>query len=294
MGVIYKITSPTNRIYVGKTYDLRKRINGHRCDAKKAAKDKENERILYNSVNKYGWDAHKVDIIEEIENCLLNDREIYWIAELKTYYYQNERGMNMTKGGEGQRSSWMHDEKRRKAQSDLYSKEGNPFYGKNHTEETKKILAEKASKRQKERGIKIPEWGVNKGRLKVMKPCVVYNNNGEFVGEYDSLTNCSKFLNIKLSSIKDSVIYGSWIFGKYLIKYKTENYPLKIEVGEIRFKNVKRPVIYIDFKRGRHEYPSALEAAIDLGIPKTTINRAAQYNNGKPIRSGHIFVYKDI
>lgn len=286
MGVIYKIINPSGKIYVGKTYDLRKRINCHKCSAKK-----DKNIILYNSIKKYGWENHKLEVIENLEDELLNDREIYWINKLGTYKQENPNGMNMTMGGDGQRSTWIHDIERRKAQSDLYSKEGNPFYGKKHTDESKKILAEKASKRQKERCIKIPEWGVNKGRLKVMKPCVVYNNKGEFIREYDSLTNCWKSLNINRCSVTDSVRHGTWVYGKYLIKYKTDNYPLKIEVGEIRLKNVKRPVIYIDFKRGRYEYPSALEASIELGIPKTTINRAAQYNNGKPIRSGHVFIY---
>jgi hypothetical protein len=41
------------------------------------------------------------------------------------------------------------------------------------------------------------------------------------------------------------------------------------------------------------EHPSAQEASEYFLIPKTTINRAAMYNNGKPIRTGYQFYYKD-
>jgi len=76
MGVIYKITSPSGRLYVGKTHDLRKRVNAYKCDVRKNRKDLK----LHNSLRKYGWDAHILEVIEEVEDALLDEREIYWIA----------------------------------------------------------------------------------------------------------------------------------------------------------------------------------------------------------------------
>ena len=287
MGVIYKITNPSGKIYIGKTYDLRKRINCHKCSAKK-----DKNIILYNSIKKYGWENHKLEVIENLEDELLNEREMYWIKELDTYRHENPNGMNMTKGGDGQRTTWMHDIERRRRASEYFTK--NPsFKGKKHTEEAKKILAEKAYKRQKERGVTIPKWGAEKGRLKVIKACIAYNNKGEFVGEYDSLTNCAKSLNICRGSICDSVRYNMWIYGKYLIKYKTDNYPLKIEVGIINVKQEKKELLWLTSDRKIiKKYPSAKEASEDLGIPITTIRRAARYNNGKPIRTGDVFIYE--
>lgn len=288
MGVIYKITNPSNKVYIGKTYDLRKRINSHKCSAKKGK-----NLILHNSIRKYGWENHKLEIIETIDDSLLDEREIFWVDELKTYCQENPMGMNMTKGGDGQRNSWMHDIERREQQGKVFSNEGNPFYGKTHSEESKKIISEKASKRNKEKGITIPKWGAEKGRLKVIKPCVAYDNKGEFIGEYESLTNCANALGITRVNVTDCLIYGSWIFGKYMVRYKLgDDYPKQIEVGEIKLQSVKRPIIYVKQDGSRVEYPSAKEASDELGVPKTTINRAAKYNNGKAIRSGHIFLYK--
>jgi group I intron endonuclease len=291
MGVIYKITSPTNKVYVGKTYDLRKRINAHKACSRKGS-----SVILYNSIRKYGWDAHKLEVIEEVEDDKLNEREMFWIAELKTYCFENPMGLNMTKGGEGQRSTWMHDTQRRMDQSNKFKGEGNPFYGKKHPIELRKELSKLASKRNKKLNRTVPKWGAEKGRLKVIRAVICYDKYGNFLKEYDSISSAEKELKINHASICESckgIITG--VFGKYVFRYKEPNYPLKIEVGEVKIKSTKRPVLYLNKKlEVIKEYASASEAAVDLEMPKTTINRAALYNNLKPIRTGHIFIYKDL
>ena len=55
---IYKITSPSNRIYIGQTVDFIKRKSHYR-------NLKRNHQIrLFNSIKKYGWDKHKLELIE--------------------------------------------------------------------------------------------------------------------------------------------------------------------------------------------------------------------------------------
>lgn len=70
---IYKITSPTNRIYIGQSIDIQKRI--WRYMSNHGAKT---QYKLHNSLKKYGWDAHKFEIIEECSIDLLNERERFW------------------------------------------------------------------------------------------------------------------------------------------------------------------------------------------------------------------------
>lgn len=290
MGVIYKITSPTHKLYVGKTYDLKKRIASHKC----APKQQKN-LILHNSIRKYGWDAHSFEIIEEIPDELLNEREVFWITELKTYCYENEGGMNMTKGGDGQRSTWMHKTELRKFFSDKFSGEGNPFYGKKHSEETKKFLSEFSKIRNKKNGTKVPKWGYDKGRLSIIKPVVCYNEKGEFIAEYISIIEASEKLNLCHGNISATCKGDTSNCGGFIFKYKTENYPLKIDIGEIKYKSVKRTVVTLseDYEV-ICEHSSAQEASDFWGIPKTTINRAAMYNWLVPIRTGHVFIYKDL
>lgn len=69
---IYKITSPSGRIYVGQSIDIEKRINSYkRLDCKKQIR-------LYNSLLKYGFENHFLEVVEECEIIHLNESERYW------------------------------------------------------------------------------------------------------------------------------------------------------------------------------------------------------------------------
>ena len=196
MGVIYKITSPSGRVYVGKTKRLKIRIWEYRWRSKKR------KSIIHDSIKGYGWEAHKFEVIEEADNELLNEREIFWIKELNTFYLDNpEGGMNMTRGGDGNVGSWMHDIERRKKQSERFKGSGGSFYGKHHTEENKKFIAEFMSKRNKELGITIPKWAAEKGRLKVIKAVLAYDLQGNFIQEFESCTDAGKFAGCKASEV---------------------------------------------------------------------------------------------
>lgn len=291
MGVVYKITSPTGKVYVGKTYNLKARI----ADYKHRSKKRHKKIIILNSINKYGWDAHKLEILEELPNEKLNEREIFWISELNTYYLNNREGMNMTMGGEGQRSSWMHDIERRKYMSETFRGERAGFYGKTQTKEWREKKSKEVSEHNKKVGRRVPQWGAEKGWEKRKKSVVCYGSDGFFIREYSSSSHAAKELNINRSSVADSLKFTQWVSGQYLFKYKTDNYPLKIEVGEIKVKAEKRPVLFLneDFEV-MAEYESAMEASVELEVPKTSINRAALNNWLWPIRTGHIFIYKDL
>lgn len=69
---IYKITSPSNKIYIGQSIDIEKRFRQYkRLSCKSQVR-------LYNSIKKYGWDNHKTEIIEYCLLEHLHEREIYW------------------------------------------------------------------------------------------------------------------------------------------------------------------------------------------------------------------------
>lgn len=74
---IYKITSPSNKIYIGQSTDIYKRW----ADYKKMIRCKRQTR-LYNSLKKYGPENHIFGILEECPVDYLLIRETYW----KTYY----------------------------------------------------------------------------------------------------------------------------------------------------------------------------------------------------------------
>jgi group I intron endonuclease len=81
---IYKITSSSNRVYIGQTVNFNQRKRNYETlDCKTQSK-------LHNSLLKYGWEAHNIKLIEECPVNILNERERYW----QEYYNCLEEGLN--------------------------------------------------------------------------------------------------------------------------------------------------------------------------------------------------------
>ena len=81
---IYKITSPSGKIYVGQSIDIEKRWKEYiklRC---------KNQPKIYASLLKYTPDNHIFEVIEECLREDLDNREIYW----GEYYQVIEQGLN--------------------------------------------------------------------------------------------------------------------------------------------------------------------------------------------------------
>ena len=95
MGFIYLITNTiTGHQYVGQTgLTIEKRWKRH-CDC--VRRNEHPDLPLYKAIKKYGIENFIVSQIEECDNSLLNEREIYWIKYYDTYY----NGYNATIGGE--------------------------------------------------------------------------------------------------------------------------------------------------------------------------------------------------
>ena len=93
IGLIYKFTSPSNKMYIGKTVQsFSQRMRQHK-------KKNSGCTALKHVINKYGWNQMKREIVEEnIPEDQLNDREKYWI---KTYDTMAPHGYNLTDGGDG-------------------------------------------------------------------------------------------------------------------------------------------------------------------------------------------------
>lgn len=94
-GYIYKITNKINdKIYIGQTArDIDSRYYEH----KKCAENTNTNQPLYNAMRKYGVEAFKVELVEECDESMLNDREIYYIDKYNSY----KNGYNATLGGDG-------------------------------------------------------------------------------------------------------------------------------------------------------------------------------------------------
>ncbi len=96
MGFIYKISNDiNNKVYIGKTnFTIEDRWKEHLHDSQR---NNDKRRPLYNAMNKYGSNHFFISCIEEVDDNLLSEREIYWIQQYDSY----NNGYNATLGGDG-------------------------------------------------------------------------------------------------------------------------------------------------------------------------------------------------
>tara|TARA_R110002126_G_scaffold287622_1_gene440553 strand:+ start:424 stop:999 length:576 start_codon:yes stop_codon:yes gene_type:complete len=143
---IYKITSPSNRVYIGQSIRLEERLLEY-----KKQKNCNGQPKIFNSILKYGIENHQIEIIEECNVEQLNYRERYW----QEFYNAITNGLNciltkttdkkavfstevrkkMSIAGKGRKQSNEHINKR------VTSKKGYT-----HSDETKRKISSKHSK----------------------------------------------------------------------------------------------------------------------------------------------------
>ena len=143
---IYKITSPSGRVYIGQSMNIERRFRGY-----KTLINCKGQTKLYRSFLKYGSINHMYEIIELCELSMLNERERFWqeyfecitnglnCALVKTsekkMVMSDEVRAKMSKSGKGKKQSIEHVASRVKSKK-----------GYSHSEQTKKKLAEKRNK----------------------------------------------------------------------------------------------------------------------------------------------------
>lgn len=88
---IYKITSPSGKIYIGQSIDIKKRFSYY-----KGVHCKYQKRLL-NSIKKYGFDKHKFEIIDYCLPEELNEKEKYYVDLYQTF--NSKEGLNLLDGG---------------------------------------------------------------------------------------------------------------------------------------------------------------------------------------------------
>lgn len=88
---IYKITSPSGKIYIGQSKDIKKRWSYYKKLHCKA------QVKLYNSFKKYGVALHAFDVLKECDSKELNRLEIHYINLFNTF--NTENGLNLNGGG---------------------------------------------------------------------------------------------------------------------------------------------------------------------------------------------------
>ena len=130
---IYMIANPENQVYVGRSSDLKGRLQNYRTLHGRTHK----QPLLYESLVKFGFDSHTVKILDSFESDkeYAEGKEIFWIKSFMSNVIQwpDQKGLNKTRGGQGSIGLILSEEHKKRI--------GDKLRGVPLTEETKRKLS---------------------------------------------------------------------------------------------------------------------------------------------------------
>lgn len=188
------------KCYIGQSTNIKSRWYTHKYNLRH---NKHSSKEMNKDWNTYGEDNFEFKIIQRCTKDELEELEKKYTKEFKAY---NE-GYNRIIGGH--REGYVYTEEQKKKVGESVSGEKNGFYGKQHTEETKKKISEKKkgvgrseeTKKKISEGIKgenNPFYGKswkNYGGSPLSMGIIIILPSG-LILEYDSLTDAEKELGI--------------------------------------------------------------------------------------------------
>jgi group I intron endonuclease len=139
---IYKITSPSGKVYIGRT----KNYDGRMYEHKHNAIVKRMDYPIYKAIRKYGWESMNTEIICRVSADISSKVEEEFILA----YNSVKNGYNSTYGGHGGNVFKDNPELLQKLKNTLsvrFSGENNGMYGKSHSDSAKEKQKEKAKGR---------------------------------------------------------------------------------------------------------------------------------------------------
>lgn len=197
---IYKITSPTGKIYIGQSWHIKKRFNYYSsCDCK-------GQPLLYKSLSKYGFKNHTTEIIVLLPYDTTQDvLDQYEIFVLNQYKEAGFSMLNLRDGGNGGKLS-VESIAKLKAARKLQKP---PTLGKTQSIETRKKIsdAQKRNKKTSQCNIKKEPGFTANTRLKQriaklgnkINNKLVLNSNTDIF--YDSLTDAANSINVTMKHL---------------------------------------------------------------------------------------------
>lgn len=206
--VIYKITSPSGRVYIGQAIDFELRMSKYKALSCKG------QPRLYLSLKKYGFNNHVITIIEHTRESELNDREAFW---QKYYNVLSKSGLNCKIQSSGGKSGKLSDETKSKISE---SHKGKTF--RKETLEKMRLakIGKKMPEDQRKRmvGRKLPPE-----QIEVMRSRMIGNqytkgikpvNSKKVIDEstgiiYESATDAAKAIGLKRTTLTARLARGS-------------------------------------------------------------------------------------
>lgn len=268
---IYKLTSPSNKIYIGQSIWVRKRLHVHKYNTEKSLK-----YPIGRAIKKYGFENFKIELLvdfkatesREFNINLLNHMEAFCIKKYKST--NSDFGYNIGNGGDAKNS--MSESTRLKLRE--------AFKGKHHTPESiAKIKANlnhsqeyKDRLRKEKTGVKLVGSHLqnvlenNKLRRKAVDQ---YDLKGDFIQTFESIIKAAEHVCGRSASISRvcSKLLGRKNYKKSIWRYKGEALDLPFTISLI-----KRAVVQYNSSMDIiNTYESMAEAQRATGIQQATI-----------------------
>ena len=283
---IYKLTSPSGKIYIGQTQCLYKRFQDYR-------KPKAN-KYLMNAILKYGLENITVEILEKnVLLDLLDEREQFYLDTLQPF---GNIGYNICREASTTRGRKRPKEEMQGSIDYMTGRFGelNHFYGKTHSEESKQ------KQRDAKLGKKQSDYTIEK-RIEKTSKCIkqIDLKTKEVTAEFESIAEAEKKTSIKscniskvankIKNLKDgeTITYSA---GGYLWVYCDSELPdNKIEIGrDSMYKRVKQ--INLITNELIAEFESIAEASRKTNICSTSIANVVRKARYK--KYGKEYIYK--
>lgn len=216
---IYKITSPSGKVYIGQSTDIENRWRYYsRLQCKKQIK-------LYNSLLKYGWEQHNKEILELCDISVLIERENYWKDVYKVFEVPSLCCRYDGKGGKDSKETRLRKQTPKNLtllqKINKNKKISQSNTGKERTENTKNKLRKPKTNEHKNNirkallGREI-KWKVGRHERSILQ----YNLEGNFIKEWSSVSEAAKFYNISSSNIVTNCNGRYKTAGGFVWKYK--------------------------------------------------------------------------
>jgi len=226
---IYKITSPSNKVYIGQSINVENRWKYFYRTLNCKAQPK-----LFNSLKKYGWEQHKFEIIEECTKEQLNEKEIYW----GNFYNVLTEGLNCKLGeGKGACSKETKQkmskarlgkkdtqETKIKKSNSLKNKPKPKGFGESHSKKIKnkpkpKGFGDNLSKQRKGNWI-IPQHQIEAGIKARNKPTIQYDLQGNFIKEHESAKHAAIYIGVHEVNMRFHLNGKYKTCKRYIFRYK--------------------------------------------------------------------------
>ena len=275
MGQIYLITNKiNNHKYVGlTTSSITKRWREH---INEALNGNASHSLLHKAILKYGADNFDLEILEECDSSVLNQKEQYYINLYQTHYSLGH-GYNLTYGGEG--TIRYTDEEILALWDEGYTQSEIAF----------KLNANINTICQR---LQILRPGEARTRYTQKRFIMVeqYTLDGLLIKVWPSITHAASSINNDSGGIVRCCKHERHTFNNYIWKYATDITPIEDLVLAYALSTSCSEVDLIDDDGNvLKTYPSGKSAEIELGLARGKVSEVCNHKYGRKSAGGYKF-----